>query len=126
MAKILVIEDNPANMYLCTFILSKYNHSVIQAINGIDGIEKAKKELPQLIILDIQLPEMDGLTVAKILKSNKITSNIPIIAVTSYAMVGDREKILAAGCEGYIEKPINPETFIKEIDFFIEQCKPSS
>lgn len=119
MSKILVIEDNPTNMYLCTFILSKYKHIVIQATNGPEGIEKAKKELPDLIVLDIQLPDMDGFTVAKILKEEVSTKNIPIVAVTSYAMVGDRERILAAGCDGYIEKPIHPQTFIKEIESFL-------
>ncbi|MCX7725493.1 MAG: response regulator [Chitinispirillaceae bacterium] len=124
MAKILVIEDNPNNMYLCTFMLSKHNHQIIEATNGLDGIEKAKRELPDLIILDIQLPEMDGFTVARILKSEELTKGIPIVAVTSYAMVGDRERILAAGCEGYIEKPIQPENFIKMIESFLVRKSP--
>ena len=114
--KILLIEDNEQNRYLETFILEKQGYKVIQACTGKEGIDLAKKINPDLILLDIQLPVMDGYTVAKELK--KITGQVkaPIIAVTSYAMVGDREKALAAGCIGYIKKPINPDTFILEIE----------
>jgi two-component system, cell cycle response regulator DivK len=115
MAKILVIEDNEQNMYLCTFILNSHHHDVIQARSGREGVEIAKTALPDLIILDIQLPEMDGYAVAREIKKNPVTSRVPIIAVTSYAMAGDRERVLSAGCEGYVEKPINPETFMSEI-----------
>jgi two-component system, cell cycle response regulator DivK len=119
MAKILVIEDNQQNMYLCTFILTSHHHDVIQAFGGREGIESAGKNLPNLIILDIQLPEMDGYAVAREIKKNPLTSSIPIVAVTSYAMAGDRERVLAAGCEGYIEKPINPETFVEDIERYL-------
>jgi two-component system, cell cycle response regulator DivK len=115
MAKILVIEDNQQNMYLCTFILESHHHEVIQAFSGRKGIEISEKTLPDLIILDIQLPEMDGYAVAREIKQNPRTKGIPIVAVTSYAMAGDRERVLAAGCQGYIEKPINPDTFMDEI-----------
>ena len=115
MAKILVIEDNRQNMYLCTFILNSHHHDVIQAFSGREGIAIAGKIVPDLIILDIQLPEMDGYAVARELKNNPLTIRIPIVAVTSYAMTGDRERSLAAGCAGYIEKPINPGTFMEEI-----------
>ncbi len=114
--KILVIEDNKQNLYLVTFILEKGGYEVIQASNGRKGIELAKKNIPDLILLDIQLPSMDGYTVARELKKNMREESIPIIAVTSYAMVGDREKAIEAGCTGYIKKPINPVTFISEIE----------
>jgi CheY-like chemotaxis protein len=114
-AKILVIEDNEQNMYLCTFILKNHHHTVLQAYDGHTGIEMAQQELPDLIILDIQLPGLDGYAVAHALKSNPQTTMIPVVAVTSFAMAGDRERVMAAGCEGYIEKPINPDTFIHEI-----------
>jgi len=117
--KILVIEDNEQNLYLITFILEKHGYQVIQARNGQDGIEKACQEKPDLIILDIQLPVMDGYEVARRLKAKPEIRDIPIVAVTSYAMVGDRERILAAGCEGYIEKPINPETFVEQIEQYL-------
>lgn len=84
-------------------------------MNGRDGIELAAKVIPDLILLDIQLPELDGYQVARALRSNAALDKVPIVAVTSYAMVGDRENALAAGCNDYIEKPINPDTFIKQI-----------
>ena len=115
MHKILIIEDNEQNMYLSTFILESQSYEVLQARNGHDGIELAVTEKPDLIILDIQLPGIGGIDVARELRKTAETMHIPIIAVTSYAMAGDRERILAAGCNGYIEKPINPETFVAQI-----------
>ncbi len=114
--KVLVIEDNEQNMYLVTFILEKYGYQVVQAWDGRKGIELASQVKPTLILLDIQLPEMDGYAVARELRSNPAFDDMPIVAVTSYAMVGDRERILAAGCQGYIEKPINPETFVTQVE----------
>lgn len=118
-ATILVIEDNDKNRYLLTFILEKHNYRVIQARNGHEGIALAHRHKPDLILLDIQLPEMDGYTVARALRQNDALCRVPIVAVTSYAMVGDRERILAAGCSGYIEKPINPDTFVAEIEAYL-------
>ena len=115
MAKILIIEDNEQNLYLETFILQKHGHEITQARNGEAGIVLAVQTLPDLILLDIQLPGMDGYTVAEELRKDPSMAGIPIIAVTSYAMDGDRERILAAGCTDYIEKPINPDTFHAEI-----------
>lgn len=113
--KILVIEDNEQNLYLINFILEKNGFAVVSARDGRQGIDKACSETPALILLDIQLPLMDGYEVARQLRQIDAVREIPIIAVTSYAMVGDREKSLAAGCTGYLEKPINPMTFIDEI-----------
>ena len=115
MAKILIIEDNEHNLYLETFILQRHGHEIIQARSGEEGISLAMQILPNLILLDIQLPGMDGYTVAGELRKNLAIANIPIIAVTSYAMAGDRERILEAGCTGYIEKPINPDSFHMEV-----------
>jgi two-component system cell cycle response regulator DivK len=115
-SKILVIEDNEQNLYLTTFILEKHGHEVIQAQEGSEGIRLAGQTEPDLILLDIQLPEMDGYEVAHRLRSNPALEGVPIVAVTSYAMVGDRERILAAGCTGYIEKPINPDTFVAQVE----------
>lgn len=119
MARILIIEDNEQNLYLETFILQKNGHEILQARNGEIGIALAAQALPDLILLDIQLPEMDGYTVAEELRKNPTIAYTPIIAVTSYAMTGDRERILAAGCTSYIEKPINPDTFHMEVIQFL-------
>ncbi|MGA2853058.1 MAG: response regulator [Verrucomicrobiota bacterium] len=119
--KVLLIEDNEQNRYLATFLLEKHGYTVESASDGPAGIELAKTVKPALILLDIQLPVMDGYTVAGELRKNPGLKNIPIIAVTSYAMVGDREKSLAAGCNGYLEKPINPDTFVTEIERFLPQ-----
>ena len=116
---VLIIEDNYKNLYMMRFLLEKNGFKVIGAENGMEGIEMALIHKPDAILLDIQLPEMDGYTVAESLKKHTILKNLPIIAVTSYAMVGDRERILAAGATGYIEKPINPETFVEEIRSFL-------
>lgn len=118
-AKILVIEDNEQNMYLVTFILEKHGYQVFQSTNGIEGISVASQQKPDLILLDIQLPIMDGYTVARELRKKVEFEKTPIIAVTSYAMSGDRENALKAGCSGYIEKPINPETFITQIEQYL-------
>lgn len=115
MSTILYIEDNEQNMYLISFLLEKHGHTVIPAADGPAGINKASALLPDLILLDIQLPGMDGHSVARNLRSNPELAAVPIVAVTSYAMSGDREKALAAGCNGYIEKPINPDTFITQL-----------
>lgn len=115
---ILVIEDNEQNLYLTTFLLEKHGYEVLQARDGQEGIDVALRLKPKLILLDIQLPTMDGYEVARKLKGSPALAEIPIVAVTSYAMSGDRERILAAGCAGYIEKPIDPETFAAEIAKF--------
>jgi two-component system cell cycle response regulator DivK len=115
---ILLIEDNEQNRYLATFLLEQHGHKVVSAPDGPCGIEMAQTLLPDIILLDIQLPSMDGYAVARALRSIDSLRHVPIIAVTSYAMVGDRERTLAAGCNSYIEKPINPETFVAEITRF--------
>jgi len=118
---LLVIEDNEQNFYLMRFLLEKNGFTVMGAQNGRDGIRMALDHRPGGILLDIQLPEMDGYEVAAKLKTMKELEDVPIIAVTSYAMVGDRERILAAGATGYIEKPINPDTFVGEIRKYLEK-----
>lgn len=112
---ILIIEDNDQNLYLMQFLLEKNGYKIISAQTGIEGIQTAISRLPDAILLDIQLPGMSGYTVAANIRQNKLLADIPIIAVTSYAMPGDREKALAAGADAYIEKPINPVTFVQEV-----------
>ena len=115
---ILLIEDNEQNRYLATFLLEQNGYRVEAAFDGREGIAKAQQLRPDMILLDIQLPAMDGYAVARALREIDALRETPIIAVTSYAMVGDREKALAAGCNGYIEKPIDPDTFVSEIARF--------
>ena len=117
--RILLIEDNEQNRYLTKFLLEHRGYEVLLAENGPRGIELAASGQPALILLDIQLPGMDGHAVAGVLKADPALQHIPIVAVTSYAMVGDREKCMAAGAEGYIEKPIDPDTFVDEIEGYL-------
>jgi CheY-like chemotaxis protein len=120
MKRILVVEDNEKNMYLMSFILTKGGYEVIKCGTGEEAVETAVKEKPDLVLMDIQLPGMDGLAATKKIRESKADGKIPIVAITSYAMTGDKERVLAAGCSGYIEKPINPETFLAEIQRFIK------
>ena len=112
---ILLIEDNEQNRYLLTFLLEKSGYRVVSAADGMQGLELARTLVPAAVLLDIQLPKMDGYAVARALRDNAALSEVPIIAVTSYAMPGDREKAIEAGCSGYIEKPIDPEAFVVEM-----------
>lgn len=116
MTKALVIEDTPDNMELITFILKKNGYDTVQAWTGQEGVDKAVEEQPDFIILDIRLPDIDGPEVLSQIRSIENLRHIPVIAMTSYAMAGDREKLLAAGCTGYIEKPIDPETVMAEVE----------
>ena len=120
MSKILIVEDNEKNMYLISYILKKKGYEIIGATTGEEGVELAIKEKPDLIIMDIQLPGIDGLETTKRIRASGTNGNIPIIAITSYAMTGDREKALEAGCTGYIEKPINPDTVMSEIEKYLK------
>jgi two-component system, cell cycle response regulator DivK len=121
---ILLIEDNEQNRYLVTFLLHARGYRVVHAANGPDGVALAAHCQPALILLDIQLPLMDGYAVARALRSIPSLATVPIIAVTSYAMPGDRERILAAGCTDYLEKPINPETFVGDLARYLSSPHP--
>ena len=125
MANILIIEDNEQNLYLETFILEKHGHGVTAARDGAEGIRLAEETRPALILLDIQLPVMDGYAVATELRRHPALAHTPIVAVTSYAMAGDRERVLATGCDGYIEKPINPDTFLAEVLVYLAPHPPA-
>jgi two-component system cell cycle response regulator len=119
-ARILICEDNKPNLDLMVYLLANKGYTVLTAMDGEAGLFACENERPDLFICDIQLPKMDGFEIIRRLKTEKHpASNVPVIAITAYAMVGDREKILATGCNGYIAKPINPETFVQEIEHFI-------
>ncbi len=119
-SKVLIIEDNENNMELISFILELAGYETLKAFNGKDGIFSATHANPDFVLLDIQLPDMDGSEVLIAIRENQSTAELPIIAVTSYAMSGDREVLIAKGCTGYIEKPINPETIISDIKQILE------
>ena len=113
--RVLYIEDNEQNFYLVSFILTAHGFEVARAKDGREGLERAASLRADLILLDIQLPVMDGYAVAQALRREPALASTPIVALTSYAMPGDREKALQAGCSGYIEKPINPATFVGQL-----------
>jgi len=117
--KVLVIEDNDLNMKLVAALLSISHFEVIKAANAEQGLQLARKERPGLILMDIQLPGMDGLTATRLIKEDKELKNIPVIALTSYAMQGDEQKAFAAGCTGYIPKPIDTRKFIEVVEEFL-------
>lgn len=115
MAKILIIEDNVQNMKLAAFLLNSAGHTVIQANHALGGIAIAQQHQPDLILMDIQLPGMDGLTATRMLKNDPTTRAIKVYALTAFAMKGDEEKVYAAGCDGYIAKPIRYQAFLETV-----------
>ena len=115
MAKVLVIEDNPANMTLAVFLLQSAGHTALSATDAEAGLMLARDEQPDLILMDIQLPGMDGLQATGLLKQADATKAIPVIALTALAMKGDEERIRAAGCDGYIAKPLTYREFLATI-----------
>ena len=119
MARILVIEDNLANMQLMVYLLRAFGHAPVEAETGESGLELARREAFDLILCDIQLPGMDGYAIAGALKKHPGLRHIPLVAVTALAMVGDRDRVLAAGFDGYIPKPIMPETFVSQVEAFL-------
>lgn len=119
--RILVIEDNPFNLELMTDLLEAFGFTVLSARDGAQGIDLVRQEKLDLIICDVQMPGMDGYEVANYLKRDPMLRRIPLVAVTALAMVGDREKVISAGFDGYIDKPIAPETFKKQVEAFMEK-----
>jgi two-component system cell cycle response regulator DivK len=114
-ARVLIVEDNPANMALAVFLLESAGHTVIRATNAEVGLTLARAEHPHLILMDIQLPGMDGLAATALLKQDPATRAIPVIALTALAMKGDEARIRAAGCDGYIAKPLDYQQFLATI-----------
>ena len=117
--RILVIEDNPTNLELMIYLLTAFGHTPLVARTGEEGLAAAARERPDLILCDLGLPRMSGLEVARRLKSDPALQPIPLIAVTASAMVGDREAVMATGFDGYISKPITPETFVREVEGYL-------
>lgn len=121
MKKVLVIEDNRDNLLLISLALKQYGYEIISVQSGEEGVNAALRERPFFIIMDINLPGIDGIEATKRIRQTEIRDSIPIIAITSYAMLGDREKILNAGCNGYFEKPIDPLTIVDNIHKIINK-----
>ncbi|MHB8859569.1 MAG: response regulator [Thermoleophilia bacterium] len=124
--KILVVEDNVMNLELVSDLLEAHGFSVVQAQSGAAAIELAEKEQPDLILMDLQLPEMDGLEATRRLKQNQLTNRIDVVALTAHAMLGDEEKAREAGCSGYIAKPINTREFAEVISGFLDGGPPTA
>ncbi len=118
--RILVVEDNPDNRILITDVLSSLNYEVLVAIDGESGIALAQSERPDLILMDLSLPKMDGWTAASQLKQNEALAHIPVIALTAHAMVGDREKALKAGCDDYVSKPIDLRELASKLSHYLD------
>jgi len=124
-ARILVVEDSPVNMELVTDLLEVNGYEVLQATAAQEGIDLAVQAQPHLILMDIQLPGMDGLTAIRLLKEDPRTSQIPVIALSAHAMVGDQEKAEQAGCDGYITKPIDTRMFPQLVESFVKTKQPA-
>jgi len=118
--EVLIVEDNPTNMKLTSGLLKRAGYEVLKAFDADEGIALAREKLPALILMDIQLPGMDGLTATRLLKGDEKTRHIKIIALTAFAMKGDEEKMLAAGCDGYISKPLRYKEFLEAVKTMLE------
>lgn len=119
MARLLVIEDNPDNLELMTYLLRAFGHEVTAASDGAEGLAAARRGALDLIVCDVHLPKMDGYEVASQLKADPLLQHLPILAVTALAMVGDRDKVLAAGFDGYLAKPIDPREFARQVASYL-------
>ena len=122
-ATLLYIEDNPMNMRLVRKMLKMGGYEMLEAVNGLDGLAMAAQEKPALILLDINLPDIDGTEVTAQLKANPDLKHIPVIAVTANAMSGDRERFLEAGCDGYISKPLSKEVLLETVAELLERVR---
>lgn len=120
-SQVLVVEDTPANMKLVTMLLRQAGHQVLQASNAEEAIEMTRAHRPGLVLMDIQLPGMDGLAAIRILKEDASTRGIPVLALTALAMRGDGQRMIAAGCDGYITKPIQYRSFLDEVDRLLRE-----
>ena len=117
--RILVIEDNAANLELVRYLLAARGYSVIEARNGMQGVTLAREQRPDMIVCDLQMPVLDGFQVLEQLRADSVTAEMVVVAVTAFSMPADRRKVLTAGFDGYISKPIEPETFVGEIEAFL-------
>ncbi|GAA0715452.1 response regulator [Dokdonella soli] len=118
-ARILIIEDNAANLELIRYLLESSGYEALVATDGLEGVALARREMPDLVLCDLQMPQLDGYGVLKQLRADPICHGLPIVAVTAFSMRGDEERVLTAGFDGYLSKPIDPEIFITQIEVFL-------
>lgn len=118
-ARILIIEDDPSSLELVTYLLGRAGYETIPAMNGLDGSRCALSALPDLVLCDLQLPLMNGYEVLRSLRNDPRTQDLRVIALTAFSMQGDRDKVLAAGFNGYMSKPIDPETFVRDVETYL-------
>ena len=123
--RILLVEDNPMNRRVAQFLLKAQGYIVDEARDGQEALEMLKTSLPDLILMDLQLPGLDGYTATKIIKQDPVTKNISVVALTAYAMSGDAERAAEAGCDGYITKPIDPDEFSKTVASYLKNRRRS-
>lgn len=119
--KILLVEDNPQNRYLASYLLKHHGYDVLSAVNAQEAMAHLRSTTVDLILLDIQLPDIDGYEIAAMVKRDERIANTPMVAVSSFAMPGDRQRAMSAGCDGYIEKPIDPIRFANQIEQFVRK-----
>ena len=123
-SRILIIEDNPTNMELMAYLLTAFGHTPLSAFDGEAGVQMARREKPDLILCDVHLPKLDGYGVVAALKGDPQVAAVPVLAVTALAMVGDRERLLGAGFDGYVAKPIEPEQFVGQLETWLAAPTP--
>lgn len=121
--RVLIVEDNVDNFELVRFLLERAGYQVLSAANGVEGLNVAKRKKPDLILMDLSMPEMDGWQAAAQLKADKTTRHIPVLALTAHTLPGDRKRALDAGCDGYISKPINVASFDKLVATLLRQAR---
>ena len=124
MPRILYVEDNEDNIYMLSRRLKKKNFEVVIATDGADGVEKAKSEIPDLILMDLSLPVMDGWTATKIIKSDDKTRHIPVIALSAHAMEEHKDSAIAAGCDDYDTKPVDFKRLLSKIEHYLKRIEP--
>jgi two-component system, cell cycle response regulator len=120
-ARVLVVEDQPENLSLMVYVLEAFGHEPLVAHDGAEGVAAVAERRPDVVVMDLQMPRMDGYQAARLLKSDPELRHIPLVAVSAYAMVGDREKVMAAGFDGYLTKPIDPRTFVQDVERLLER-----
>ncbi|CAN7584506.1 response regulator [Rhizobacter sp. LjRoot28] len=123
MLRILIVEDSPVNMLLTVAILERAGHVALKAETAAEGLALARSQRPDLILMDIQLPDMDGLEATRLVRADPRISDVPIIALTAFAMKGDAEIMRDAGCDGYVTKPIRYQEFLQEVESVVERMQ---